>query len=132
MFPSSRAFPFACLFLTAALLAISGRVSSLTAGSKDLNSVPMRLLTHSGIKNPDLAANVCFRHGDDQRCSFRVNSVGPMGRMDKDGVLDMIETSWVLSDEPLNEFSLHICCLSNMFFLSPPGSLQPNVSESGR
>lgn len=129
----SYMFRFACLLLVlAALMAMPGGASGLVAGSKELNNVPMYLLTHSNIRSTDLAANVCRRDKDDPRCSFRVNGVGPGGRMDKDAVLDMVETNWALSDEPLNDFSLHVCCLSNMFFLSPPGSLKPNASMSSQ
>lgn len=120
------------LVAAAALVVAPAVVSSLTAGSKEQNDVPMYLLTQFKYDLEFLRRQLCYTVGNDYRCAYRVNGVGPLARLDKDAVLDMIETNWVVADEPLSEFALHTCCHDSVFFLSPPGTLRRNESVSSQ
>ncbi|MPC61414.1 hypothetical protein E2C01_055486 [Portunus trituberculatus] len=91
------------------------RVAPLRVGT----SIPGFSLTGgSPITDPVLMKHLCYRTKRDRRCSYRYRGVGPMGRMHKKIIYQMLQNGWLMSDEPVSEFSWHMCCQQNVFFLT--------------
>ena len=75
----------------------------------------------SSVTDPVMIKHLCYRTRRDKRCSYRYRGVGPMGRMHKKVIREMMNNGWLMTDEPVSELSWHMCCQQNVFFLTLQG-----------
>lgn len=106
-----RSLFLVCLITMAAVTRVAPMVGTDIPGFSMTGGSP--------ITDPLLIKHLCYRTQQDRRCSYRYRGVGPMGRMHKKNIREMLKNGWLMSDEPMSEFSWHMCCQRNIFFLTP-------------